>query len=70
MTMMKSNCCPAPVPLDPCCLPYLRQPVVLGLSGGRDTVALLHLLVQQGCCVHALHVHHGIRAAPLVFDSI
>ena len=61
--MMKNKDLPAPLPLDAACLPYLQQPVVLGLSGGRDSVALLRLLVQQGCCVHALHVHHGIRSA-------
>lgn len=58
-----------PVLLEPDCLPYLQQPVVLGLSGGRDSVALLRLLVQQGCSVHALHVHHGIRAAEADADA-
>ena len=66
--MMKSNT-PAPLPLEPDCLTYLKQPVVLGLSGGRDSVALLHLLVQQGCAVRALHVHHGIRAAEADADA-
>lgn len=60
---------PAPLPPEPDCLPYLQQPVVLGLSGGRDSVALLHLLVQQGCSVHALHVHHGIREAAADADA-
>ena len=68
MPMTKSDSIP-PLPLEPECLPYLRQPVVLGLSGGRDSVALLRLLVQQGCCVHALHVHHGIRAAEADADA-
>lgn len=58
-----------PLPLEPDCQPFLRQPVVLGLSGGRDSVALLRALVQQGCCVHALHVHHGIRAAEADADA-
>lgn len=49
------------VSLSPSSLPYLKRPVVVGLSGGRDSVALLLLLVQQGCEVHACHVHHGIR---------
>lgn len=57
------------LPLEPDCLPYLQQPVVLGLSGGRDSVALLRLLVQQGCSVHALHVHHGIREAEAEADA-
>lgn len=67
--MMTKCDIPAPLPPDPECLPHLRQPVVLGLSGGRDSVALLYLLVQQGCCVRALHVHHGIRAAEADADA-
>lgn len=39
----------------------LQQPIVIGLSGGRDSVALLHMLQQEGCELHAVHVHHGIR---------
>lgn len=66
--MMKTDT-PAPLPPEPDCLPHLQQPVVLGLSGGRDSVALLHLLVQQGCSVHALHVHHGIRGAEADADA-
>ena len=66
----KSDTSAAMLPaLEPACLPYLQQPVVLGLSGGRDSVALLRLLVQQGCSVHALHVHHGIRAAEAEADA-
>ena len=60
--------CPLALELD--CLPYLQKPVVLGLSGGRDSVALLRLLVQQGCSVHALHVHHGIRAAEAEAEAL
>lgn len=60
---------PEPLPLEPDCLPYLQQPVVLGLSGGRDSVALLCQLVQKGCTVHALHVHHGIRAEEADADA-
>ena len=60
---------PAALTLEPDCLLYLQQPVVLGLSGGRDSVALLRLLVQQGCRVHALHVHHGIRSAEADADA-
>ena len=66
--MMKTDT-PAPHPPEADCLPHLQQPVVLGLSGGRDSVALLHLLVQQGCSVHALHVHHGIRGAEADADA-
>ena len=66
---MMRNDTPAPHPPEADCLPHLQQPVVLGLSGGRDSVALLHLLVQQGCSVHALHVHHGIRGAEADADA-
>ena len=59
----------SPLSLELDCLPYLRQPVVLGLSGGRDSVALLRMLVQQGCEVHALHVHHGIRTVEADADA-
>ena len=40
---------------------YLGRPIVVGLSGGRDSVALLHLLAAKRCELHAVHVHHGIR---------
>ena len=38
--------------------------VVLGLSGGADSMALLHMLVhwpEPGMRVSAVHVHHGLR---------
>jgi len=44
--------------IPPC---YLTRPIVVGLSGGRDSVALLHLLAAEHCELHAVHVHHGIR---------
>ncbi len=47
--------------LHPDCAPWLRQPLLVALSGGRDSVALLHLLLEQGCTLFACHVHHGIR---------
>lgn len=54
----------------PACMPHLKKGVVLvGLSGGRDSVALLHVLLQQGCCVHACHVHHGIRGEAADADA-
>ncbi len=38
-----------------------QEPVVLGLSGGRDSVALLRMLALHGVPMQACHVHHGIR---------
>ncbi len=49
--------------LHPDCLPWLSRPLLVALSGGRDSVALLHLLAEQGCSLSACHVHHGIRSA-------
>lgn len=57
-------------PIDAGCLPYLQQgPVILGLSGGRDSVALLLALVEHGVDVRACHVHHGIRGAEADNDA-
>lgn len=64
---MKNN--PAPLTPHPDCLPHLSGRILVGLSGGRDSVALLHLLLQQGYCVHACHVHHGIRGADADADA-
>lgn len=55
--------------LDSACLPYCQLPVVAGLSGGRDSVALLRLLALQGFTVHACHIHHGIRGADADGDA-
>src|SRR3954447_2657629 len=33
---------------------------VIGLSGGVDSVVLLHALVQEGINLRAAHVHHGL----------
>ena len=49
------------LPLEPSCLSYFNRPIVVGFSGGRDSVALLHLLHRKGYELHAVHVHHGIR---------
>ncbi|MBQ9083209.1 MAG: tRNA lysidine(34) synthetase TilS, partial [Clostridia bacterium] len=46
-----------------------NPPVVAAVSGGADSVALLHLLVQWGVPVTAVHVHHGIRGAEADRDA-
>lgn len=38
------------------------RPVLAGISGGRDSMALLSLLSQMpGCHLIACHVNHGLR---------
>lgn len=55
---------------DAACLALLRgQRAVLGLSGGRDSVALLLLLHERGVALHACHVHHGLRGAEAEADA-
>lgn len=46
-----------------------NQAVVLGLSGGRDSVALLRMLILRGIPTYACHVHHGIRAEAADADA-
>lgn len=49
---------------DSQCAELLRsgRPVLAGISGGRDSMALLSLLSgMQGCNLIACHVHHGLR---------
>ena len=36
-------------------------PVLVLLSGGRDSTCLLHLATTLGADTRALHVHHGLR---------
>lgn len=45
--------------------------VLIGLSGGPDSLAMLHLFtrVPAGLEVHALHLHHGIRGADADADA-
>ncbi len=39
-----------------------HTPVAVALSGGADSVALLHMLCNNStCALYAVHVHHGIR---------
>ncbi|MBQ2379328.1 MAG: tRNA lysidine(34) synthetase TilS [Akkermansia sp.] len=51
---------------------YLERPIVIGLSGGRDSVALLHMLAEKHCDLnelHAVHIHHGIRGEEADTDA-
>ena len=47
--------------------PYSPAPIVVGLSGGADSVCLLHALSllapHWNLTLHAAHVDHGLRAA-------
>jgi tRNA(Ile)-lysidine synthase len=51
----------------------LGERVLVGLSGGPDSVALLHLLKQlqqtMGITLFAAHVHHGIRGTEADQDA-
>lgn len=40
---------------------YLPGKLLVGLSGGADSVALLHMLHQGGAQISAVHVNHGLR---------
>ncbi len=60
---------PAVPQLHPDCVGWLTRPVLVGLSGGRDSVALLHLLRGHGCRLFACHVHHGIRGGEADADA-
>lgn len=42
---------------------YDERPVVVGLSGGADSVALLHVLWRLGYDVVAAHCNYGLRGA-------
>ena len=54
---------------DPAALAGLDRntPVLVGLSGGADSVSLLHMLVtsakKTGARIGAVHINHGIRGA-------
>jgi len=59
-----------PVPFDDpvvagllgrCTFPPPATPLVCGVSGGADSLALLVLAVAAGCDVTAVHVDHGLR---------
>ncbi len=62
--MMQNTYTPPAGFLSPCELAGLAPdtPVAVALSGGADSVALLHILSQTYAGeLYALHVHHGIR---------
>jgi len=42
---------------------YRNVPIAVGVSGGVDSVCLLHWLVEIGANVVVLHVNHGLRPA-------
>ncbi|MDL2235856.1 tRNA lysidine(34) synthetase TilS [Christensenellaceae bacterium OttesenSCG-928-L17] len=47
-----------------------NAPLVVGVSGGADSVALLHILLSQSSNpVFAAHLHHGIRGAQADADA-
>lgn len=41
----------------------ISGPVVVGVSGGPDSLALFHILVQQAVPVVVAHLDHGLRAS-------
>ncbi len=47
--------------LERCTFPPEGTPLVCGVSGGPDSLALLVLAVASGCRVTAVHVDHGLR---------
>jgi len=44
-------------------MPPLEQPVLVALSGGADSTAMLHLLLAMGYTCVAAHCNFGLRAA-------
>ena len=42
-------------------MPEVPRRVLAGISGGADSMALMQLLLLQGCEIHAVHVNHGLR---------
>ncbi|MCL2048680.1 MAG: tRNA lysidine(34) synthetase TilS [Defluviitaleaceae bacterium] len=64
-----SGSCHTPKQAVRCCLSaFLRQhrtptKIVVGISGGADSVALLHILHSDGNDVAAVHVNHNLRGA-------
>ena len=48
----------------------LPEKLLIGLSGGADSVALLFLLLEAGTQVTAVHVNHGLRGAESDADEV
>ena len=44
--------------------------VIVGLSGGADSVCLAYILKRLGFFVHAVHVQHGIRGSEALRDAV
>lgn len=43
--------------------------LVIGLSGGKDSVCLFHTLLELGYQLEAVHVNHGIRGEEAARDE-
>lgn len=52
---------------------FLRTPLpetlLVGVSGGVDSMVLLHLLRNTSCSLRVVHVHHGLRGADADADA-
>lgn len=51
-------------------LPPLPHRLLVGVSGGADSVALLRLALLKGCEVQAVHVNHGLRGRASDEDEV
>lgn len=52
---------------------FPRRSVLVGLSGGVDSVALLHIMhslaKEYGFCVYGAHINHGLRGETAIRDE-
>ena len=46
------------------------KPVLVALSGGADSVALLRLLLEAGCKCHAVHCNFHLRGEESMRDEV